>query len=78
MDALTNKEYSTDDVERQLINWHKAPKAVSCHPREDHLIPLFAVAGAGLYKASEAKQEAKLVFDETLFKNIKVSGYIYQ
>lgn len=30
----------------QLQNWLSAPKARQCHPREDHLVPLFVVSGA--------------------------------
>jgi aromatic ring-opening dioxygenase catalytic subunit (LigB family) len=37
-----------DPAERnaRLIAWEAAPKARACHPREEHLIPLMAVAGA--------------------------------
>ena len=31
-----------------LVSWHKAPGGRLSHPREEHLIPLFVVAGAGL------------------------------
>jgi aromatic ring-opening dioxygenase catalytic subunit (LigB family) len=30
----------------RLIAWEKAPSSRACHPREEHLIPLMAVAGA--------------------------------
>lgn len=30
-----------------LLNWADAPNAHDCHPREEHLIPLMVVAGAG-------------------------------
>jgi aromatic ring-opening dioxygenase catalytic subunit (LigB family) len=30
-----------------LVNWATAPAARHCHPREEHLIPLHVVAGAG-------------------------------
>jgi aromatic ring-opening dioxygenase catalytic subunit (LigB family) len=32
--------------ERQLVAWSRAPFARECHPREEHLAPLFVVAGA--------------------------------
>jgi len=37
-----------DPAERnaRLIDWETAPKARACHPREEHLIPLMAAAGA--------------------------------
>jgi aromatic ring-opening dioxygenase catalytic subunit (LigB family) len=31
-----------------LEQWAKAPHARDCHPREEHLLPLMVVAGAGL------------------------------
>jgi aromatic ring-opening dioxygenase catalytic subunit (LigB family) len=33
--------------ERLLAAWASAPDARACHPREEHLIPLMVVAGAG-------------------------------
>lgn len=35
-----------DQRNAALMNWEAAPAARACHPREDHLIPLMAVAGA--------------------------------
>jgi aromatic ring-opening dioxygenase catalytic subunit (LigB family) len=32
--------------ERRLIAWETAPGARACHPRSDHLVPLFVAAGA--------------------------------
>jgi aromatic ring-opening dioxygenase catalytic subunit (LigB family) len=44
----------TDAVEQpatardpRLVRWHEAPQARFSHPREEHLAPLFVVAGAG-------------------------------
>ncbi len=40
----------TDGVDirtRSLVEWEKAPAARLCHPREEHLLPLMVVAGAG-------------------------------
>jgi aromatic ring-opening dioxygenase catalytic subunit (LigB family) len=31
---------------RSLVEWRKAPAAQSCHPRSEHLVPLFVIAGA--------------------------------
>ncbi len=31
----------------QLAAWQSAPYARFCHPREEHLVPLFVAAGAG-------------------------------
>ncbi|MGA9659934.1 MAG: class III extradiol ring-cleavage dioxygenase, partial [Asticcacaulis sp.] len=30
-----------------LLDWQTAPSARACHPREEHLLPLMVVAGAG-------------------------------
>ncbi len=30
-----------------LTDWRSAPHAAFCHPREEHLVPLFVAAGAG-------------------------------
>lgn len=35
-----------EDRDARLIEWHTAPHAHDCHPREEHLIPLMVVAGA--------------------------------
>jgi aromatic ring-opening dioxygenase catalytic subunit (LigB family) len=32
--------------EARLIDWVSAPNARDCHPREEHLVPLFVAAGA--------------------------------
>jgi aromatic ring-opening dioxygenase catalytic subunit (LigB family) len=37
-----------DPEERReaLVGWRKAPAALDCHPRSEHLVPLFVAAGA--------------------------------
>ena len=35
-----------DQRNSQLIKWHQAPGAKSCHPRPDHLLPLMVIVGA--------------------------------
>ena len=39
--------------EQRLIHWEQAPQARMCHPREEHLIPLMAIAGTAGTKAGE-------------------------
>ena len=34
--------------QQQLVDWKQAPQARNCHPREEHLAPLFVAAGASL------------------------------
>lgn len=43
-DAVCNQD--VESRYRKLINWKSAPNARLAHPREDHLVPLFVVAGA--------------------------------
>lgn len=33
---------------RRLLSWGEAPRGRDCHPREEHLLPLHVVVGAGL------------------------------
>ena len=35
-----------DQRTRELFQWQSAPRARACHPREEHLLPLFVCAGA--------------------------------
>jgi aromatic ring-opening dioxygenase catalytic subunit (LigB family) len=32
---------------RRLVDWESAPEARACHPRSEHLVPIFIAAGAG-------------------------------
>jgi len=44
-----NSTISETDIasrNRQLVNWSQAPEARKAHPREDHFMPLLAIAGA--------------------------------
>jgi aromatic ring-opening dioxygenase catalytic subunit (LigB family) len=44
-DAVTQSDYSARKA--SLMDWETAPMARDAQPREDHLIPLMAVVGAG-------------------------------
>jgi aromatic ring-opening dioxygenase catalytic subunit (LigB family) len=33
--------------DRLLAAWESAPEARACHPRSEHLVPIFVAAGAG-------------------------------
>lgn len=46
IDTCSNERISEEEREQRLINWHKAPAARICHPREEHLLPLHACYGA--------------------------------
>lgn len=53
-----------------LLDWEKAPYARLCHPREEHLVPLFVLAGLA---GDEAK--AELMFDDD--EIYAVSSYMF-
>ena len=36
-----------DERDRRLVDWESAPGATACHPRSEHLVPIFIAAGAG-------------------------------
>jgi len=42
--AATDRDADRRDA--ALVRWTQAPEARTCHPREEHLLPLMAVAGA--------------------------------
>ena len=44
-EAATHPDPATRNA--KLIDWAQAPDARACHPREEHLLPLMVVAGAG-------------------------------
>ena len=50
---------SEAERERRLIDWERAPSARTCHPREEHLLPLHVCAGM-------MGRPAELVFDDQI------------
>lgn len=44
--ACVGNTQSDEEKEENLINWHHAPHARYCHPREEHLLPLHVCIGA--------------------------------
>jgi aromatic ring-opening dioxygenase catalytic subunit (LigB family) len=69
-DWLTNSVVIKDAEKRNemLINWEKAPKARESHPRSEHLLPLFVVAGAA------GSDTGSLDYSESLM-GVSISGY---
>jgi len=45
-DTLCGQTISEETRAKALINWQDAPHARSCHPREEHLLPLHVCYGA--------------------------------
>ncbi len=67
---LAKTVLSTDIQERNtaLMNWQKAPSALECHPRSEHLVPLFVIAGA-------AGDDTGLIDYAGTLLGVKISGY---
>ena len=55
--------------EQRLVDWHQAPSARYCHPREEHLLPLHVCYGL-------SNTAAKLVFDGKVAGK-KTSAYLW-
>lgn len=58
--------------EQALIDWERAPHARYCHPREEHLLPLFVCFGAARVNGFTAEN----IFDESMF-GAKVSSFMW-
>jgi len=67
--TCTSHDLSEDQREQKLIEWHKAPHARHCHPREEHLLPLHVCYGI-------AKSPAKLVFNNKILGK-RASAYLW-
>jgi aromatic ring-opening dioxygenase catalytic subunit (LigB family) len=55
---------------RRLSDWASAPSARRAHPREEHLLPLMVVAGAG------GQDAGRVTFDDD-WMGVRISGYRY-
>lgn len=56
--------------EEAMIGWESAPFARVCHPREDHLVPLFVALGAAGGDAAH-----RIYHDTDLFGGVTASSY---
>jgi 4,5-DOPA dioxygenase extradiol len=63
---------TTDPAQRRekLKDWANAPFARECHPREEHLLPLMVVAGAGLDEPCDEIFDGKVM-------GIRAGGYLF-
>lgn len=59
-----------DQRTNALLDWDKAPSARICHPKEDHLVPLFAALGA-----AEFEHAALTYHDKNIFGGVTASSY---
>jgi 4,5-DOPA dioxygenase extradiol len=51
-------EHAKQDRKDKLVSWEKAPSALYCHPREEHLLPLHVCMGIA------GGEPAELAFDD--------------
>ena len=66
------EDLAPDERDHELINWSQAPQARYCHPREEHLLPLYVCYGAAGYDPPPAE----LVFNKTVMGK-KVSAFLW-
>jgi aromatic ring-opening dioxygenase catalytic subunit (LigB family) len=67
-EAATSQD--PDDRCAKLAAWDRAPAARQCHPREEHLLPLMVVAGAG------GRDAGRRVFHD-IIGGKSISGFAY-
>ena len=69
IDTCSSQTMSETERAQKLIEWENAPSARYCHPREEHLLPLYVCYGF-------AKRATSEVFEfEAL--GIKASAYLW-
>ena len=73
-DAWLNETCAAGDPAQRsarLRDWRSAPGAGRCHPREEHLAPLFVVAGAA------EDERGERIYAEKWARKIAMSGYAF-
>ena len=71
-DAWLDKVMALPGQQRsdELLSWELAPAARICHPREDHLVPLFVALGS-----AEDEVASRIYHQSDFFGAISVSSY---
>jgi hypothetical protein len=65
---------------KALIDWKSAPGALVCHPREEHLLPLFVIVGTTVDLKNSV---CKIIYDtsnqtsDEKDDQYHISGYIF-
>ncbi|MBX3617253.1 DODA-type extradiol aromatic ring-opening family dioxygenase [Nitrosomonas sp.] len=72
IETCANPAISTEEREKRLIEWEKAPFARFCHPREEHLLPLHVCYGI----ACAGSPIAKTVFNGRIMGK-KVTSFLW-
>jgi len=62
--------FSTEKRREAMLDWESAPYARICHPKEDHLVPLFIALGA-----AEDGLATRIYHDRDLFGGMTASSY---
>ena len=73
IETCTNPAISSEEREKRLIEWEKAPFARFCHPREEHFLPLHVCYGI----AYAGTPIAKVVFNNEVMGK-KVTSFLWQ
>jgi aromatic ring-opening dioxygenase catalytic subunit (LigB family) len=71
-DAWLNAALAKAPADRTaaVLDWESAPKARTCHAREDHLVPLFVALGA-----AEAEAATQVYHQEMIFGGVTASSW---
>ena len=73
--TLTEMAQDPDGAADRLVQWEtEAPRARACHPQEEHLAPMFVVAGAGTAGARATRVEK--IFDGRVMGK-KVTSFMF-
>jgi len=59
VETIADSTVTFQEREERLLNWESAPYARYCHPREEHLLPLFVCAAM-------AGQPGQVIFDDLI------------
>lgn len=71
MDTCANGQRTPEHQRENLLHWDRAPGAMYCHPRQEHLLPLMVCAGAAGYAP------AQTVFDGIIMGR-RALGFLWQ
>ena len=73
VETCTHQALSSDEREKRLREWERAPSARFCHPREEHLVPLHVCYGV----ACAETPRAEVVFNQEIMSK-RVTGLLWQ
>jgi 4,5-DOPA dioxygenase extradiol len=72
-ETLVSSSMTPSERYEKLLNWSKAPGARICHPREEHLLPLFMLA------SSNNCEQAQVIYsnENIVGSDHRVTGYLF-